>query len=75
MIFYKEDMKSTAATCLLAVRPPLYRQHGPYTGVEREHRRSADQEKSNTFLSAQVGPGDSSEEASVMEVERRARVI
>ncbi|MGI8581049.1 MAG: hypothetical protein ACR2KX_02580 [Chitinophagaceae bacterium] len=57
------------------MRPPLYRQHDPLTGFEREHGRSGKQGRSDTSPAPEVGRGHSSEERSVMDKERRASVI
>ena len=73
--FGKEVGIRMAMTCLLAICTPLYRQHEPDTGFEREHGRSGEQKRSDTFLSPEVGRSHSSEEVSVMEMERRASVV
>ncbi|HET7118511.1 MAG TPA: hypothetical protein VFI29_18590 [Hanamia sp.] len=64
-----------AVTCLPAICTPLYRQHEPDTGFEREHGRSGEERRSNTLPSPEVGRSHSSEEVFVTEMERRASVV
>lgn len=54
--------KSMAATCLLAMRPPVHRRHDLYMGFITEHGISAAGEMEKNFIAAEVGQNRSSVE-------------